>query len=527
MKFFFTYIVFFLALNLQSQSKYAVELVDKSSDRVEDYIQHPEEMLSQRSIDRRIDQNIHLDSKDVPIDPLLIQECINTGAEVLSSSKWLNILYVSAGEEQRAQLEKLSFVKSVTALQESVMSKAVEDQAYLPAKKSSSIYGLSDDFIKQIRVDYLHDKGYTGKNIQIAVFDTGFPGVDILEEFKEVGVKGSYNFVEGATDVYKNNYHGTMVLSTMGVNKPGTYVGSAYEADYWLFTTEDINSETPLEEFNWIEAAEYADSVGADVINSSVGYYDYESPYISYAYEDMDGKTTHISKGATIAASRGILVVVSAGNEGNKDWNYIVTPSDAVDVLAVGAVDKYGIAAPFTSYGPSSDGRIKPDISAMGVSVPVFNEYGEIKTLNGTSFSSPITAGSLACLRQAFPGASVKAIIEVLHSTASLDGNTDDRLGYGIANFEQAYLELEKSLSQVEDELIGLKILPNPVKEILKVRGLDDKKYIYSICDSSGRMVLSGSDNLNNGIDLSILKKGYYQLIILNGNTKINLGFIK
>lgn len=531
MKKIFTLLSFLIIGNLSAQNKYAVELIDKDNDRVEYFIQHPDDMLTQRSIQRRQTLNISLDHKDVPIDGLLIKQCSEIGVEILSSSKWLNTLFISATNEQIDQIEVLTFVKSVISLEENYTSKNVKTSPILLSKKMASVYGESEVFVAQIKIDYLHNKGYTGEGIQIAVLDAGFPGVNTKDAFKELrernGIVGTYNFVEKSVDVYKNHYHGTMVLSTMGVNKPNIYLGTAYEAKYWLFTTEDVNSETPIEEFNWIKAAEYADSVGVDVINSSLGYYDYDSPYRSYIYNDMDGKTSYVSRGATIGAEKGILIALSAGNEGDKDWKYIITPSDAKNVITVGAVNNIGTPANFTSYGPSADGRIKPDIAAMGVAVPVYDENGNLRNVNGTSFSSPITAGSVACLRQAFPKASVTTIINALHNSASISTSPDDRIGYGIANFEKAFIIINDQLSINDITLNKLRISPNPISNIIKIKGIDDEINSYSVIDNSGRIILNGKGNFYIGVDFTKLNTGYYQLIIDYNIQKINFSFIK
>ncbi|MCK5781826.1 MAG: S8 family serine peptidase [Flavobacteriales bacterium] len=519
--------------NLNGQVRYAVELIDKSNERVNEYIQSPKKMLSQKALDRRESLNISLDAKDVPIDHILFEDISKTGAIVLSSSKWLNTIFIDADDNQILEVEKLAFVKSIYILEKTILLKDVKSEPVGLMKSLDSKYGYSEDFIKQIKIDYVHDRGYNGDGVEIAVLDAGFIGVDTNDAFKEIrdrgAILGTYNFVDNSDDVYKDHYHGSMVLSTMGVNDLGTYVGSAFGAKFWLFLTEDISSETPMEEFNWIEAAEFSDSIGVDIINTSLGYNLFDDPYSSYTQDDLDGKTSYVSRGAEICASRGILVVVSAGNEGKdgNSWKSIMMPSDAINVLCIGAVDASGFAGNFSSYGPSSDDRVKPDVAAMGVAVPVYNEYGKLKTVNGTSFSSPITAGSLACLRQAFPKMSVADIIEALHETASIYDMPDDRLGYGIANFRELFLKLEMQLSLDEISLDRLSIFPNPVIDVLKVKGIDDETYHFSLINSSGKKVFSGFGNFNRGVDMSELLGGVYQIVITDDNKELTLSFIK
>jgi len=527
-----TSILFYITLSISSfaQNYYAVELVDKTTERIEYFKNHPLEMLTQRAIDRRQVLNIEFNAEDAPIDNAIILQCKNTGAEILSSSKWLNTLYIRATENQKILLEAIDYVKNIRSLEVSSSSKKTKSFSSSLSKQQSDIYGESKDFVTQIKTNFLHENNFTGEGIQIAIFDAGFPGVNTTEPFKELrdrnGILGTYNFVENIKDVYRDNQHGTMVLSTMAVNKPNTYIGTSYKAKYWLFTTEDGGSETPKEEFNWIKAIEFADSVGVDVVNCSLGYYDFDLPFKSYVYADLDGNTTFISRAANIGGKKGIILVISAGNEGNKTWKYVGAPADAKNIISIGAVNSEGIIGSFSSYGPSADGRIKPDVVAMGVSVPLYNKYGNLTYSNGTSFSSPITAGSVACLKQAFPTAPVDLIISSIQKSASIYNNPDDRLGYGIANFEGAYNILKEQLSLDKVEFLALSIFPNPVLESFKIKGIDNKLYNYTISDLSGRVVMKGKKKLNGSFNISILKQGYYHFTIYSDKNTI-ISFIK
>ena len=523
-----------IPFGLFSQSHYAIILEDKAPDRVTDFINNPLEMLTQRAIDRRHNLNISFDEIDVPIDKNFISNCSGTGAEILAHSKWLNTIFVDATTEQIDLIKKLSFVKEVKPLEQMTSGKKLPNSANTEVfSKKMSTYGQSEVFIKQIKTDFLHNKDFKGDNIQIAVLDAGFPGVETTDPFKELrdrnGILGTYNFVADVEDVYRDSDHGTMVLSTMAVDKPNTYIGTAPQSDYWLFTTEDNHAETPREEFFWIEAIEFADSVGVDVLNSSLGYQDFDSDFISYTYSDMDGETTFISRAASIGGQKGILVVISAGNEGDEGdekKRFIWSPADAKNIITAGAVTSTGTVSGFSSFGPSADGRIKPDVAAMGTSVPVYTSNGTISHVNGTSFSSPITAGSVACLRQAFPKASVLIIIDALHKSADNYSSPDNRTGYGIANFEEAYNILKEQLSLNEIEIDELKIIPNPVVESFKVIGVDNDNYQFTISDLSGRIILKGEKKLNENLDVSNLKKGYYNLTI-NSDKNITIPFIK
>jgi subtilisin family serine protease len=521
----------FLVVNAFGQSHYAVTLKDKDADRVTQFINNPTKMLSQRAIARRQRLKISFDAIDVPIDINFVNQCRNTGSTILAYSKWLNTIFVDATTSQINQIKTFSFVKEVKLLEAMSSGKQIPSSTTsIPLSKKESIYGNSDVFVKQIKIDFLHNKGFTGDNIQIAILDAGFLGVNTIEAFDELrnrnGILGTYNFVANQENVYRDSNHGTMVLSTMATNKPNIYLGTAYNADYWLFTTEDNYAETPREEMFWIEAIEFADSVGVDVVNSSLGYRDFDGEFLSYTYDDMNGETTFISRAASIGGQKGILVVISAGNEGRRiNDNKIWAPADAKNIITVGSVNSSGTISPFSSYGPSADGRIKPDVAAMGTRVPLYSDTGEIVYNNGTSFSSPIVAGSVTCLRQAFPNSSVSAIIDALHVSADNYDTPDDRTGYGIANFESAYIILKNQLGLDKNQFNKLSITPNPVENNLRIEGINNN-YKYYISDVMGRIVLKGNAKQDQKIDVSILNKGYYQIILQNnGNT--SLPFIK
>ena len=529
MKLLLLLISLFLTLNSFAQEHYAIEFIDKSSDRIEHFIQYPEEMLSTRAIERRERLNISFDAIDIPIDNTQIIKCKETGAEILSTSKWLNTIFVIATDDQKSQLEDLPFIKNIRSLEDNGSSKRRQSSPVNFSKKESN-YGDSEVFVTQIRTDFLHNKGFSGNKIQIAVLDAGFEGVNTKAPFKELrdrnGIIGTYNFVERNKNVYQSSDHGTMVLGTMAVNNPDIYIGTAYNAKYWLFSTEDVYSETPKEEFNWIEAIEFADSVGVDVVNSSLGYYGFDSPFTSYTYDDMDGKTTFISRAANIGGQKGIIVVISAGNEGDDPWHYIGAPADAENIISVGAVNSTGDIAAFSSYGPSADGRVKPDVSAMGASVRVYTGSGGLSTKSGTSFSSPILAGSVACLRQAFPKASVNMIIDAMRQSADNYTTPDDRTGYGIANLELAHNILYDQLNLNEFDINQLIISPNPVVDNIYINGINSKDYNFKIYDVLGRLVKKGNGNFVDGVNIYDLKVGLYQLTISEKST-FTLSFYK
>jgi serine protease AprX len=368
-------LISFAPLNAQEETapgKYRITFTDKnyspfSTDR-------PEEFLSERALQRRQKQHIAIDSRDIPVNPDYIREIQSTGARILTCSKWLNsVTFDHTDSSALSKIMKLPYVYSVSrkinAPDQARQKKIFIEQ---PVANTELDYGNSALQIMMLNGDKLHAMGYTGENIHIAILDGGFYNADTDEAFdrlwQENRILGVYDFVNPGGSVFQENYHGKTVLSIIGGYVPGYLIGTAPDASFYLLRSEDVGSEYPIEEDNWIAAAEYADSSGADIINTSLGYSTFDDPSLDYNYADMDGNSTRISTAADIAASRGMLVVVSVGNEGSKSWRYITAPSDADSVLAVGAVNSSLSIAHFSGHGPSSDGQVKPDVCAMGVS---------------------------------------------------------------------------------------------------------------------------------------------------------------
>ena len=327
-------------------------------------------------------------------------------------------------------------------------------------------YGTSANQIQMLNGHLLHQQNYTGSGKIIAVLDAGFPGVDTQLPFKKLRdnnqILGGYNYVNRSPNYYTGDNHGTLVLSTMGGNQDQALVGTAPDASYYLFVTENDASENPIEETLWVEAAEKADSLGADIINSSLGYFDFDNSNYSYTYADMNGTTTFISRGAEIAFSRGMLVVASAGNSGNTTNPNIAAPADAVSVLTIGAVTASKSRASFSSIGPSFDGRVKPEVMAQGQASVVSDEFGNIGTANGTSFSSPILAGMVACIWQALPDKTNKEIRDLIVQSADKYLTPTPQLGYGVPDFSAA---VNKGLlATIDNQNATFSLYPNPSK---------------------------------------------------------------
>ncbi len=454
--------------------RYIIEFTDKENNPYS--LDNPSEYLSQRALDRRSRYSIAITSNDLPITPGYIEQVSNTGVKILNKSKWLNSISIETDDSLALlEIKSFSFVKSAGPIAPRIASKIIGKKAesVSVAEKAAGNnvidYGKSSDEIDMINGNSLHVQGFRGEGMIIAVLDVGFynaPNLAVFDSiFTEGRVLGWWNFVKGTDSVFYDGTHGTAVLSTIAANIPGTMVGTAPDASFYLFESEDNNSEYPIEEHNWAAAAERADSIGVDIITSSLGYSRFDDPLFNHSYSDMDGNTTMVSRAADFAASKGMIVCSSAGNEGNSDWYYITAPADADSILTVGAVDSIGVNTVFSSHGPSADGDIKPNVVAQGLRTTVVEPFsGAIVTSNGTSFSNPIIAGMTACLWQAHQDKNNMEIIQAIEKSSSLYYTPNDSMGYGIPNFQVADLLLsEKAPANLpfSDPLV----YPNPFSD--------------------------------------------------------------
>jgi len=393
--------------------------------------------------------------QDLPLAAAYVDRVAASVARVRQRSRWLNAVSVEATLAQLETIEALPFVARLDVVRRYRRrndERAGEPDAAVrsasPARKASATaidYGASAGQLAQIGVPAVHEMGFHGEGVVVAVFDTGFNSLN-HEVFSSMRIVAVRDFVNGDDDVSDGSdqgdgSHGTMTLSALGGRQEGQLVGPAFAAEFILAKTENTASETPVEEDNWAAAAEWAESLGADVISSSLGYLEYDSPFPSYSFRDMNGQTAISTRAAEMAAARGVVVVASAGNSGpNAEHNTLGAPSDGAHVLAIGAVGSTGARASFSSVGPSADGRTKPDLAAQGQSVRVAfpGSVSRYTTANGTSFSCPLTAGVVALLLQVNPGASPDDVAGVLRATASQAGAPDNLLGWGIVDARTA-----------------------------------------------------------------------------------------
>jgi len=510
---------------------------DKPSETA--FVSAPLTMLTQRALDRRTRYNIPIDFKDIPVEASYITQVQNSvGINVKAKSKWLNAVHVQGLQSDISNLLNLSFVAQIEYANKSLNTSGKEIIHKKNTQKKKSLdfktdfnYGNASNQIQMLKGDVLHQNNFTGDSMQIAIIDAGFPGVDNFAAFQGLRDKnqilGGYDFVNRNDNFYTGHYHGMSVLSTIAGYIDNEFIGTAPDAKFYLFISEDYLNETPLEESLWVEAAERADSLGVDVINTSLGYTTFDNPNYNYSYNDMDGQTTFISRGAEIAFSRGMIVVNAAGNEGSSSWKYISAPADAPSVLSIGAVDAFGVIANFSSYGPTVDGRIKPDVCAQGANVYIINSSGSIATSNGTSFASPITTGVIACLWQAFPNKTNTEIIQLVKESSHLYASPTAQEGYGIPDFEVVYniLDFEKR----ENEITDFSLFPNPAKNSINLKFPADVENIgVSIYNLLGKKVFQKNIQKNNPTaDVSYLAKGIYMVQIEGNNSVKTLKLLK
>lgn len=493
-----------------------IYLVDKEN--VAASIANPISILTQKAIDRKASQGIVIDERDVPVNESYITQLKNaSGITVLAKSKWFNAVHVRGAQNAIEALEDLAIVSDIEWANKSLNgTRSAEGEVYTNKFEEDNRvvfdYGNTQNQVEMLNLHLLHQDDYTGQGITIAVMDSGFPNVNTLSGFQRLRDNGNlldgYDFVSRDEDVYafQSSSHGTRVMSCMAGFVQDEYVGTAPDASYYLFRTEDVFSETPVEESYWVEAAERADSLGVDIINTSLGYKGYDNPDHSHANEDLDGLTAFITRGSTIASEKGILLITSAGNSST---NGVGAPADAAAVFSIGAVDSEGNLSSFSSHGSAIQPTIKPDVVARGSASYVIDQTDTITQNNGTSFSSPITAGAMACLKQALPSLSNDQLKQLVRESASQASSPDFLLGYGIPDFDQA---VDEGLSVVSNQITEFSLFPNPVDSDLFFvfpGGIDAADLL--IFDVSGKNILEATvDRLDAKVDLSQLSSGIY-----------------
>ena len=506
----------------------------------------PQAYLGPRSIARRVRQGISIDSSDLPVHAPFLDSLRSAGAQVKHSSKWLNGATIRIPNNDSLVLQRiynLPFVRQTLPNGR----KAGQDGRYpshklavhpvpLPISsvgRTSSGYGASSAQIRLHKGDFLHDLGYRGQGLRIAVFDAGFVAMPQIRAFDSLyarnGVLDAFDFVDMDSMVYELDGHGTYVMGCMAANLPGELMGTAPIAEYMLYRTENNvgGSENPIEEDNWVVAAERADSLGADVFNSSLIYTTFDVPGWNHSWADMDGNTTRMTRASDLAASKGILVVNSAGNYGGGPWFKIGAAADGDSVLAVGATDTLGVRIGFSSMGPTADGRIKPNVMAVGAGAATCAIPGPgVALVSGTSFAGPIMAGLATCLWQALPNRQAYQILDLLERCSNRSTNPDTLNGYGVPNLQRA-LTLAGWSPSTMDSLPSWTWAPQPCTQdqslLLRGNRLPIGTYQISWFNTQGQRVQDNefnwpSESGQNFVEITKPKPGFY-VVSLTGKS--------
>jgi len=512
MKAILSLLIIFSSVNLNAQQTMIVYLKDKQ----EPTVQELESRFTDRALARRAKNHVEFDSKDWPVN-LAYVNSLNSVGKILQISRWMNAVKFETSATENELLAQYDFIESIQTFSTKNTESTINKWEIEEAKTLN--YGYADTQVTQINVDCLHDLGYTGEGVFVAIIDAGFNGMDTIPYFDSVYLENRlidfHDFINDST-VYAYSGHGTAVASTIVAEMQGVdsvqYTGTGKDVDIALYVSEDVSSETQLEEFNLVAALERSDSVGVDVVNISLGYYEFDDSLTNYIYDDLDGQTTISAVGVTTAASKGIVVVTSAGNSGP---DHITTPGDADSILTVGAIEGFGNYAWFSGVGPSFDGRVKPDVVARGGDAWFIRSSGELDYGNGTSFSSPITAGAVACLVGANPTMTAQEIIQTIRESASQVSTPDSFTGYGIPDF--------CALNLVVSTIMGPSSLvyPVPADNELNLHSplLVSDEVTLSITDMMGRLIEEHvCSPQNNGVEISTIgvPNGHYFVSVLD-----------
>lgn len=538
MKFLLLLILFSGSYCSAQSPSYWIEFTDRNNSPY--FISSPNSFLSQKAIDRREKFQTPIIENDLPVNLNYIDSIVKlSNIQFVGSSKWFNAIIIKTSDTNSLnQIDSYSFVKGFRLIK-SLIKKPIEKLEEFQEEKSNiSItnvphypYGYSYSQFALHNFYQLQDMGFKGQGMQIAIIDAGFyrsnemPGLQHL--FLDNKILSTYDFVENEKSVYEDHYHGSAVLSVIAGKVDGMFLGTAPKAQFHLLRSEDAFSESLLEEFNWIRAAEYADSAGVDIINTSLGYTIFDDTSQNHTYEELNGDSTYIAKAANLASSKGILVCVSAGNSGASEWKYISTPADAKDVLAVGAADSLGEYAFFSSVGFGSSNQVKPNVSSVGWNTVLLSPFSdEIIKGNGTSFSAPMIAGMAAVLWQSLPDKSNWEIKKIIEESSSQYLMPDTLLGYGIPNFLKAYQNQENvEYQSVQIDEIE-KTFPNPTSDNCNVifKSKNDQNITVQLYNDLGNLIINNKLTVFTGKNMLKVKftesdnRGVYTLVVTNEN---------
>lgn len=518
------FLLLFAAPAWAQTNRYMVFFADKAG--TPHAVDQPATFLSARAVQRRTEAGIAVKTEDLPVTPGYVTQVRGTGAKAFFTTRWMNGVLVEADPTQLAAILTLPFVSSTEFV--------APNHKLIGGRKKGEATTLTTPAptqaqLNMLGIDSMHADGFRGEGTYIAVLDSGFPGVDTASPFETLRDEGrillTQDFITNSADVYQFDSHGTNVLSIMAAAGSG-FTGGAPAATYLLFVTEDASTEYRVEEYNWLFAAERADSAGADIIQSSLGYVDFDDPAMDYTLDDLDGLTAVVTRAANLALARGIIVVVSAGNLGGTPWKYISPPADGAGVLAVGAINAQGEKTTFSSIGPPAPATIKPDVVALGEGVTIVEPDGSLSTVSGTSAAAPLVTSLTAGLLQAYPSLNPATLVQHIRNTASQASHPDRETGYGIP----AYLAVRNYL----EGATGPSVYPNPVEQTLWITfGPHEEPTEFAILDIQGKVVHSASlteitwANRTTPVDVSGMAAGLYIIRIVSGSLVMTFRFIK
>lgn len=520
-------IFFYLAVALSHAQELHAWIYFTDKPNVANSLATPQNILTQKSIQRKSRHGIAIDARDVPINQSYVAQVKSqAGITYKTQSKWFNCVHVTGLETAINALTTLSFVAQVDFADPTKMAQLSSWNKYVQTTTPPLTYGNAFGQIDMIGLNDVHDLGNTGTGITIAVTDSGFPNVDTNAAFTQLrannGIAGGYDFVAGDNSYYGDHFHGARVLSIMAAHQTGNFEGSAPDAQYYLYRTEDAATETPVEMSYWVAAAERADSVGVDVMNVSLGYLGFDNSNESLSYTDMDGMTAFISRGAQVASDKGMIIVASAGNSGSSASHpYIVAPADAAGVFTIGSVTASEQRSNFSSTGPTVDNRLKPNVMAQGSAIALIAENGNLTTGNGTSYSAPLISGAMACLLQAFPNLTPQQIITTVEQSADNFMTPNNLLGNGIPDFGAAFT----TLSALDNVKLELRHYVNKNKQLVMVLPQEHPAVTARLYNLIGQCVWSGIIQNDIPVDLNSLNSGIYMLQLEELSRTFKIGF--
>ena len=533
-------------VSAQDATCYRIYLSDKNNTPYS--IDNPSEYLSQRAIDKRERFNIPITEQDLPINPEYKQQilALHPRMQPLAVSKWMNTFTVYCPDSTVVpQILNLPFVDSIMAVGAYILNDApsakipeiqpsIVQNTLIPTKNSLD-YGYGFGQIAFHNGHLLHEAGFLGEGMLIAVIDGGFYGIETISFFQEMVNDGRFyghyslmpdfmdNWISGWSEI-----HGTLVTSAIAANTSGELIGTAPAASYALIHTEWVGSEELVEEDFWANGAEIADSIGADVINSSLGYRSFpDFPQSDITYADMDGLNSIASRCATILGQKGVIVCIAAGNDGDNQYYHIGRPADAVDILCVGASTVDSVIAGFSSHGPSYDGRVKPDITSVGVNTYCYYPENLLITENGTSLATPVATGLCACLWQAMPQYTASEMMQIIRENSHLYNHPNTEYGYGIPDFYKAYTT---HVGINDYNPLKISVYPNPVTDQLNIVNPDGNIQTVTLYNTSGQLVLQTAVSHSPILEINVtsLPKGFYVgTATLNNNQIATFKFVK